>query len=87
MNWFHVHAAVATAHSSRMPVLFTVPLSVIRAAASTRLPPYWLRAASLKVFWPSAGFEVLNNAMVYLRKGIGVRGSLRRTGAPSLYSI
>ena len=45
MNEFHVHAAVAIAHSSRMPVLFTVPLKVIRAAASTRLPPYWLRAA------------------------------------------
>ena len=63
MNEFHVHAAVATAHSSRMPVLLTVPLSVMRAQASIRLPPYWLRAKSLKVFWPRAGFEVFISAI------------------------
>ena len=62
-NEFHVHAAVATAQSSRMPVLLTVPLRVIRAAASTRLPPYWLWAKSLKVFFPSAGFDVFISAM------------------------
>ncbi len=67
MKEFHVHAAVATAHSSRMPVLLTVPLSDMRAEASTRFPPYWLCAKLLKVFWLSAGFEVLNNAMGCLR--------------------
>ena len=59
MNEFQVQAAVATAQSSRMPVLLMVPLRVMRDEASMRLPPVWLRAKSLKVFWPSAGFEVL----------------------------
>src|ERR1700722_4658755 len=59
MNEFHVHAAVAMAQRSRMPVLLMVPLRDMRAEASMRLPPVWLRAKSLKVFWPSAGLEVL----------------------------
>src|SRR5215472_1849658 len=51
-----VHAALATASTSRIPVLFTVPLRVIRAAASTYdgYPPPTLR----NVFSPRAGFEV-----------------------------
>src|ERR1017187_6954432 len=39
-NRLHVQAAVAIAHTNRMPVLFTVPLSVIRLATSIR-PPDW----------------------------------------------
>src|SRR5208337_426145 len=78
MNWFHVHAAVAIAHSSRMPVLFTVPLSVMRAEASTRLPPYWLCAKLENVFWPSAGFEVLINAMGSLRGAKQIWGTARQ---------
>ena len=62
-NEFHVQAAVAMQHSSRMPVLLIAPLRVMRAEASIRLPPYWLRATSLNVFWPRAGFEVLKSAM------------------------
>src|SRR5579863_5231120 len=67
MNWVQVHAAVAIAQSSRMPVLLTVPSSVMRDEASTRLPPYALCAKSLKVFWPRAGLEVFIKAMIYLR--------------------
>ena len=63
MNEFHVHAAVTTAQSSRMPVLLMVPLSVMRDAASMRLPPYWLPWKSLKVFLPRAGFDVFISAI------------------------
>src|ERR1035438_5257699 len=63
-NWCQVQPAVAIAQTSRMPVLFTVPLSVIRLAASIA-PPYWLSERPLKVLLPSAGLEVLNNAIAF----------------------
>jgi hypothetical protein len=63
MNEFHVHAAVATAHSSRMPVLLMVPLKRHARAASTRLPPYWLLLKVAEGVLPRAGFAVLNSAI------------------------
>src|SRR5579863_3711967 len=65
-NRVQVHAAVATAQSSRMPVLLTVPSSVMRDEASTRFPPYALCANSLKVFWPRAGLDVFIKAISHL---------------------
>ena len=62
-NKCHVQAAVAMAQMSRMPVLFTVPLSVIRSAASIR-PPYCASEILLKVFAPSAGLDVFISAIV-----------------------
>src|ERR1035441_127822 len=52
------------AQTSRIPVLLTVPLSVMRLAASIA-PPYWLSERPLKVLLPSAGLEVLNNAIAF----------------------
>jgi hypothetical protein len=57
MKLFQVHAAVASAHSSRMAVLCTVPLRVMPAQASIR-PPYWPLPYCLNVSRPKAGFEV-----------------------------
>src|ERR1017187_7257655 len=57
-----VQAAVAIEQSSRMPVLFTVPLRVMRpAAAASPNWPAWAR--SVKVLSPRAGFEVLISAI------------------------
>ena len=61
MKLFQVHAAEASAHSSRIPVLFTVPFMVMRAEASINppyWPPYWPLENCLNVSWPRAGFEV-----------------------------
>jgi hypothetical protein len=44
----------------------TVPLSVIRLAASINppyWPPYWASDKLLNVFWPSAGLDVFINAI------------------------
>src|SRR5271170_89970 len=60
-NRSQVHAAVATVQISRMPVLFTVPCSVMASPAAT-----W----PWKAFAFSAGFEVLNKfGMVKLLSG------------------
>src|SRR5271157_4146040 len=50
---FHVHAALATHSSTRMPVLFTAPEIVI--------PSPRVLSTVRNVSWPSAGFEVLIN--------------------------
>src|SRR5271157_4038737 len=50
---FHVHAALATQSSTRIPVLFTAPEMVI--------PSPRARSPVRNVSWPSAGFEVLIN--------------------------
>src|SRR5665213_2060755 len=63
-NRCHVHAAVAKAHTSRMPVLFTVPFSVIRLVASIA-PPYCAPGRLRNVFSLSAGFDVFINAIAY----------------------
>src|ERR1017187_8417071 len=60
----HVHQAVAIAQSSRTPVLFTVPLSVIRLVRSVT-PPYWLPERSRNVFSPNAGLDVFISAIVF----------------------
>src|SRR6516164_7495077 len=62
VNRYQVYAAVANAQTSRMPVLFTVPLRVMRLAASIAVPnppPDRLR----NVLSPNAGFEVLKIAI------------------------
>src|SRR6516164_3658337 len=56
-NRYQVQAAVAKAQISRIPVLFTVPLRVMREVTSM-VPPYWLPTTPRKVFSPRAGFEV-----------------------------
>src|SRR5579862_3696527 len=61
-NELQVHAAVAMAHTSRMPVLFTVPFTVMRAAASI-VPPFRLPGMLRKVFGPRAGLEVFVRGM------------------------
>src|SRR4051794_16199970 len=53
-NMFHVHADVASASSSRIPVLFTVPLTVI--ASCPIATPSFRKAVSLNV-----GLEVRIN--------------------------
>src|SRR5450631_2139673 len=66
-NRLHVQAAVAIAHTNRMPVLFTVPLSVIRLATSIRppdWPPYCTSEILPNVFAPSAGLDVFISAIV-----------------------
>ncbi len=63
MNRCHVQAAEAMAQMSRTPVLFTVPLRVMRSAASIRLPD-GLAARSRKVWSPSAGLDVFISAMI-----------------------
>jgi hypothetical protein len=45
-----------------MPVLFTVPFSVMRVVSSIT-PPYCAPDRSRKVFSPNAGLDVLNNAI------------------------
>ncbi len=62
VNMCHVHAAVAKAQTSKMPVLLTVPFRVIRLVASIA-PPYWLPDRSRKVLSLKAGFEVFIRAM------------------------
>src|SRR4051794_27031557 len=52
--------AVARAHSSRIPVRFTVPFKVMRFATS-RAPPNL--AASWNALEPRAGFEVLKRGI------------------------
>src|SRR3954463_6086940 len=62
--WNQVQAAEANVRMRRMPVLLTVPLRVMRAVASIRLPPYPLPGTLRKVFSPRAGFEVFIKAMI-----------------------
>src|ERR1035438_694867 len=47
-----------------MPVLFTVPVSVMRVVSSIT-PPYCVRGRFSKVFPFSAGLEVFINAIAY----------------------
>src|ERR1017187_2449317 len=61
-NRRQVQAAVATAQSSRMPVLLTVPLSVMEPAFASS--PDRGPAKSRKVFSLNAGLAVLISAMV-----------------------
>src|SRR3954451_5066368 len=65
MNRCHVQAALATVHKSRIPVLFTVPLKVMREAASMR-DAERVPATSRNVFSPKAGFEVFIKGIVLL---------------------
>src|SRR5208337_3961160 len=58
----HVHQAVAIAQSSRTPVLFTVPLRVIRLVKSVT-PPYWLPERSRNVLSLNAGLDVFISAI------------------------
>src|ERR1035438_6750280 len=60
-NWLQVQAAVTSEQRSRTPVLFTVPESVMRSAASTRPPippPYWTPGRLRKVLSLRAGLDV-----------------------------
>src|ERR1039457_3979083 len=59
-----VQAAVAKAHTSRMPFLLTVPLRVMRSVASIA-PPYPLLARSRNVLSLKAGLDVFIKGMEF----------------------
>ncbi len=73
---YQVQAAVAKAQISRIPVLFTVPLRVMRVVTSID-PPYWLSDTPRNVLSPRAGFEV------FIR---GIEQILHRAGCALLHA-